>query len=375
MGLMTAIKDQFVDVIEHIDENSKAIVVKYSRPYSNNNEIKTGAKVIVRPSQAAVFFKGGQFADILKEGTHRLTTNNLPVLSSLMAFPHLFNSPIKADLYFINLKQFVSNRWWTKNPLIIRDKEFKVIRIKSFGTFAFKIDDVEKFVREVLGTQHKFVTDEINDYLSSYLVESFSVVLGEIDIPIIDLATQYSKLSNLIQLKANIKAKDIGVKFSNVNIENISLPENVEKLIDEQSGIGMASQDMEGFIQYQSARAIRDAANQNGGVAGLGASIAVGKQIAKTMNNDIGETVSKIKIRCQNCGSLNGEKVKFCSECGEALIKDSKSRKTEENTSIKEPTITKSKDAYTKLREYKQLLDDGTLTQEEYDAIKEQLLN
>lgn len=376
MGLMDSIKGQFIDVIELIDDDGQSVVKKFDRKYINNNEIKTGAKVIVRPSQAAVFYKGGQFADIFTEGTYKLSTNNLPILSTLMALPYLFNSPIKADLYFINLKQFVNNKWYTKNPLIIRDKEFKVVRIKSFGTFAFKIDDVEKFIREVLGTQKRFTQEDINEYLSSFLVEAFSVVLGEVDVPIIDLAMQYSKLSNLIQLKANIKAKEIGIKFSNVNIENISLPENVEKLIDEQSGIGMASQDMEGFIQYQSARAIRDAAQQPGGVAGLGASIAVGKQIAKTMVTDVEETSNKIKVRCSNCGALNGEKVKYCSECGEPLQKEKVVKKEEIKQEIKEVKETNNTDdVYAKLREYKQLLDDGTLTKEEYDEIKKQLLN
>lgn len=369
MGLLNAIKDQFIDVIENVDNDNKAVVVKYSRPYSNNNEIKTGAKVVVRPSQACVFFKGGQFADILKEGSYRLTTDNLPILSSLMAFPYLFNSPLKSDLYFISLRQFVGNRWYTKNPLIIRDKEFKVIRIKSYGTYAFKIDNVEKFVREVLGTQHKFITEEINDYLISYLIEAFSVVLGEINIPIIDLATQYSKLSNLIQLKANLKARDIGIEFSNVNIENISLPENVEKLIDEQSAIGMASQDMKTFIQYQSARAIRDASKQPGGVAGLGASVTIGKQIAKTMNNEIEDLERKVKVRCQNCGALNSEEAKYCVECSEIL------KYSKEEEMYKEKVKLRDNDYYSKLREYKQLLDDGTLTQEEYDTIKNKLLS
>ena len=374
MGLMDAIKGQFIDVIELVDDDGQSVVRKFDRKYINNNEIKTGAKVIVRPSQAAVFYKGGQFADIFTEGTYKLSTNNLPILSTLMALPYLFNSPIKADLYFISLKQFVNNKWYTKNPLIIRDKEFKVVRIKSFGTFAFKIDDIEKFIREVLGTQKKILQDDINDYLSSFLVEAFSVILGEINVPIIDLAMQYNKLSNLIQLKANIKAKEIGIKFSNVNIENISLPENVEKLIDEQSGIGMASQDMEGFIQYQSARAIRDAAKQPGGVAGLGASVAVGKQIAKTMVIDGKENSSKIKVRCLKCGALNEEKVKFCSECGEPLLIEKK----EENKNFENLEMEKATDndvIYTKLREYKKLLDEGALTEEEYNEIKKQLLS
>lgn len=357
---MDTLKEQFIDVVEYIDEDGKTIVNKYVRLYANNNEIKTGAKVIVRPSQIAVFFKGGQFADILKEGTHKITTNNLPILSKLMAFPFLFNSPLKADLYFISLKQFVGNKWSTKNPLIVRDKEFKVIRIKSFGTFSFKIENAEVFVREVLGTQRRFETKDILEYLVSYIVEAFSVILGEIDVPIIDLATQYSKLSNLIQLKANIKAKEIGIKFSNINVENISLPEQVEKLIDEQSGIGMASQDMKGFIQYQSARAIREVANQSGGIAGLGASAIIGKQIAKTMSNDIDTT--EIKIKCNSCGFLNDENVKFCSECGKSLVN-------------KKDDDEKKDDVFEQLRQYKLLLDDGTLTVEEYNIIKNKLLN
>ena len=371
MGLFNTIKDQFIDVIEYVDEDAETIVKKYNRPYSNNDEIKTGAKVIVRPSQAAVFFKGGQFADILKEGTHKLTTNNLPVLSKLMALPYLFNSPIKADLYFISLRQFIGYKWNTKNPIIVRDKEFKVVRVKSFGTYSFKITDVDKFVREVLGTQKKFETSDIIEYLSSYLTEAFSVILGELNIPIIDLSTQYIKLAKLIQLKANIKAKDIGIEFSNVVIENISLPSSVEKMIDEQSGIGMASQDMDEFIRYQSARAIRDAATHSGGIAGLGASISVGKQIAQTMSKDIDKS-NNVKIKCKNCGCLNDEKAKFCIECGESF--DNKDINKENIQEQDTDNINTNDELYKKLREYKKLLDEGALTQEEYDTIKKRLL-
>ncbi len=372
MSFMNFVKDQFIDVIEHTDDNSQTIVTKYKRPNKDNDEIKTGARVIVRPSQAAVFFKGGQFADIFEEGTYKLDTDNLPVLSTLMALPHMFNSPIKADLYFICLRQFVGNKWNTKNPLIIRDEEFRVIRIKSFGTFSFKIIDTEKFVREILGTQRKFETSDIVDYLSSFLVEAFSVVLNEVDVPILDLSAEYTKLAKLIQLKSNLKVQNIGIEFSDVIIENISLPKQVEEFIDEQSGIGMASRNMKEFIQYQSARAIRDAASQSDGIAGLGASVAIGEQIARTMSDGIGDSEDEVKVRCSNCGTLNGEQIKYCSECGEPLMEDVEKREEQDSEPSEESN---NNEIYEKLVEYKKLLDDGILTQDEYDEIKKQLLN
>lgn len=367
MGIFKGLMGQFIDVIELIDDEN-AVVKKFDRTYINNNEIKTGAKLIVRPGQAAVFYKGGQFADILTEGTHTLSTKNLPILSTIMAFPYMFNSPIKADIYYINLKQFINNKWSMKNPLIIRDKEFKMVRVRAFGTFAFRVDNIENFIREILGTQRIFTQEDINEYLSSLIIEAFNTVLGEVNIPIIDLAMQYSKLGKLIQLKANIKAKEIGIQFSNVNIENISLPENVEKLIDEQSGIGMASQDMDTFIQYQSARAIRDAAQQGGGVAGLGASVLVGKQISKIMMNDVNRETNKVNVRCPNCNTLNGEKTKYCVECGNSLTNEERTFNYEPKQEIKEDII------YSKLKEYKLLLDEDIITKEEYDKLKKQLL-
>ncbi len=268
MELFYLVKDQFIDVIEHVDKSGKLIVSKYRRK-SGNNELKQGSKVIVRESQSAVFLKGGRIADILAPGTYSLTTDNFPVLSSLKAFPYLFVSPVIADVYFVSTKQFIDNKWATKNPIMKRDKDFNVVRIRSFGKFAFKIIDVPTFMREIFGTRGIVMTYDIVEYLSSMVTEAFSLTVGESEVSVLDLAAEYRRFSDEVQHRLNKQAVAIGVQFSDILIENISLPDEVERLIDEQSGIGMARHDLASFMQYQTARAMRDASKQEGGLAAL----------------------------------------------------------------------------------------------------------
>lgn len=324
MGLLDFVKDQFLDVIEFEDVSNKLIVFKFQRE-SGNNELKQGSKVIVREGQCAAFLKGGQLADILPPGTHTLTTDNLPVLSSLKAFPFLFASPVIADLYFISTRQLIDNKWGTKNPIMKRDGEFNMVRLRAFGKFSFRIIDVATFMREIFGSKGIVMTYDIVEYLSSLVTEAFAITVGESQMPVLDLITEYRNLSNAIQEKLNGQVAAIGVQFSDIVIENIALPEEVEKLIDEQSGIGMASRDMGTFMQYQTARAMRDAAKQKGGLAGLGAGMALGNTMAK----NIQETTNAPK---------------------------------EEKSKAEQ------------LRELKALLDEGILTQEEFDAEKKIIL-
>ena len=325
MGLLDVIKDQFLDVIEYEDKSNKLIVTKFRRE-SGNDELKQGTKVIVRESQSAVFLKGGQLADVLPPGTYSLTTDNFPVLSTLKAFPYLFTSPVIADLYFVSTRQFVDNKWATKTPIMKRDNEFNMVRIRAFGKYAFRITDVSAFMREVFGTKGIVMTYDIVEYLSSMVTEAFATTVGESELSVLDLATEYRKFSVIMQNKLNEKIEQIGIQFSDVLIESVSLPDEVEKLIDEQSGIGMAKQDMEAFMQYQTARAMRDASQQKGGLAGLGAGMAMGNAMVQTIQNNTtkaGETKSKAEL----------------------------------------------------LRELKSLLDEGILTQEEFEAEKKQILN
>ena len=324
MGLLNAVRSQFADVIEFVDESNKLVVFKYGRK-SGDNELKQGTKVIVRESQCAVFLKGGKLADVMHPGIYSLTTDNFPVLSSLKAFPSLFVSPVISDVYFVSTRQFVDNKWATKNPIMMRDKEFNMVRVRAFGKFAFRIVNATKFMTEIFGKKGIVLTYDIVEYLSSMVTETFSVVLGECQMTVLDLATEYRKLSTAIQQQLNESTEMIGIEFSDVIVENISLPDEVEKLIDEQSGIGMAKQDMEIFMQYQTARAMRDASKQKGGLAGLGAGMAVGNTLAKNVQ----ETIST--------GGAQRSKAE-------------------------------------QLREIKALLDEGILTQEEFENEKKLIL-
>lgn len=324
MGLWDAVRDQFLDVIEFEDKSNKLVVTKFQRE-SGDNELKQGSKVIVRESQCAVFLKGGQLADVLPPGTYTLNTENFPVLTKLKAFPYLFVSPVIADLYFVSTRQFIDNKWATKNPIMKRDKDFSMVRIRAFGKFAFRITDAALFMREIFGTRGIVMTYDIVEYLSSMVTETFAAVVGETSMSVLDLAAGYRRLSEAMQEKLNGQTEIMGIRFSDILVENISLPDNVEELIDEQSGIGIVRGDMGSFVQYQTARAMRDAAKQKGGLAGLGAGVAFGNTIAQNV---------------QSVSAVN----------------------------------TPAKSKAERLRELKSLLDEGILTQDEFDAEKKQIL-
>lgn len=320
MGLKESIKGQFIDVIEYIDEDNQTIVKKYIR-IKDDNEIKWGAKLIVHEGQVAIFLKDGTLTDILAPGKYTLNTENLPVLSKIMAIPYGLNSPLKADIFFVSTKQFVNNNWGTKNPVIIRDKEFDMIRVRAFGTYSFKIINQEKFMKEVFGTQKKVETKEIVNYLTSFISESFAMVIANINIPILDFAIKYSEIANKMQDIINKKIDTIGVEFNNINIENISLPEEVEKMIDERSSIGVVKKNMNEYARFQSIQAMRDAAKQENGLAGIGASFVLGSQIANDMKEEKESQETIDKIKCQKCFYLNDKNANYCSSCGEKLQK------------------------------------------------------
>ena len=315
MGFGDFIKNQFLDVIEFVDDSSgKILVSKFTR---QGDEIKQGAQLIVRNGQAAVFVHRGQIADVFGPGNYKLNTENLPLLSALAAFPYLLNSPIKSDLYFINTTQFINNRWGTKNPILKRDMEIGIVRITAFGSFAFRIADPKCFMTEVFGARNLNMTRDIIQYLVSFVGEAIAQCLGESNKSVLDLATNYRQLSSMILPYINEKSRPLGIDIVQASIEN-----------------------MDTFIQYQSARAIRDAAQQEGGLAGLGAGAVVGATVAKSMNESLDKPLR-----------------------GEADFSQNDNKE-----------ILRAGDIADKIAKYKELLDNGVLTQEEYDEVKTLLL-
>lgn len=312
MGIMDFIKGQFIDVIEWVDTSSDAMVWKFER---KGNEIKMGAQLTVRESQAAIFVNEGQIADVFQPGRYELSTQNMPILTTLKSWKYGFNSPFKVDIYFVNMKQFTNRKWGTANPIIRRDDDFGIVRLRAFGIYSFRVDDPAQFLREIFGTNPDFETGDIEGQLKRQLVSGLSDSLAESKIPVLDMAMNYDELGNEAVETLQPRFASLGLKLVSLYIENVSLPEEVEKVLDKKTQMGVVG-DMRTYTQYQTAEAIRDAAqNEGGGTAGagvgLGAGVAMGKAMADAMKSE--ETVY---TRCSGCGSQIPADAKFCPECG-----------------------------------------------------------
>ncbi len=282
MGLFDWISGQFIDVIEWTDDSQDTMVYRFDR---QDNEIKYGAKLIVRESQVAVFVNEGEIADILGPGTYELETKNIPILTSLQHWDHGFNSPFKAEVYFINTKRFTDLKWGTKNPIMVRDPEFSMVRLRAFGTYEIRVKDPKVFLQEIVGTDGHFTTDEIDAQLTNLIVSKFAIVLGANEIPVLDLAANYGKFGNYITEKISPFFTEYGLELTKILIENISLPDEVEKALDRRSSREITG-DLNANLQYQAGEAL---GNQNGGGAvsdmvGMGAGIAMGNQMMNSMN-------------------------------------------------------------------------------------------
>ncbi|THV30097.1 SPFH domain-containing protein [Glycomyces paridis] len=282
MGLFDGIRGEFIDIVEWLDNSRDTLVWRFPR---HDNEIKMGARLVVRESQSAVFINEGQLADVFGPGTHTLATGNLPILSTLKGWKYGFDSPFKAEVYFVNTRQFTDFKWGTKNPVLVRDPEFGAVRIRAFGAYAIRVVDPAALLRESAGTDAQFRTEEIESWLREKVIGAFAPAIASARIPVLDMAIHQEQIGQ--QLKSAISAQlaPLGLEVPSFTISNISLPEEVEQAIDKRASMGVVG-DLGAYTQFQAANALEDAAQHGGGAAdalSLGAGMAMGNQLAANM--------------------------------------------------------------------------------------------
>ncbi len=288
MGLWNALKGQLIEIIEWLDDSSDAMVYRFYKP---DNEIKNGAKLVVREGQAAAFVNQGQLADVFLPGTYTLTTANLPILSKLQGWKYGFDSPFKSEVYFVSTKVFTDRKWGTKNPIMLRDSEFGMVRLRAFGAFAVKVKYPPVFLREIVGTNSRFSIDELNDQLRDLVTSRFADALGASKIAALDLAGNYDQLATFICQKIEPDFAGFGVELVKLVVENISLPPEVEQAMDKRTSMGVIG-NLNNYTQFQTANAIGDAANNPSGLAGAGASLGAGMAMAQQFTHAMGQPQS-----------------------------------------------------------------------------------
>ncbi len=316
-------------ILDWQDNTHNTLVYKFPM---DGRKIFFGSKLTVRESQAAVFLNKGEIADVFEPGMYSLHSSNLPILSNILGLPYGFKSPFFADVFFVSTKQFTNLKWGTTNPITMRDKEFGTIRIRAYGSYAFKVSDPALFLKELFGTNSTFTTEDITNYLRSMLISCISDTIAESKISALDLSCNLMEFNK--QVKENVQSHftALGLMVTNCIIENISFPESVEKAIDTRSSMGILDDSMDTYIKYQSAEAIRDAA-KNPGTAGIGTQLGTGMALGQIIKDELTSSASKKKENdthqeskpadatkaCPKCGAMNRQNAKFCYECGEKL--------------------------------------------------------
>ena len=320
MGLMDFIKSELIDIIEWTDDDAGDIIV-YKYP-DEDKEIKNKAQLIVRESQVAVFVNEGKIADVYTPGKYELATANMPILSTLKGWKYGFESPFKVDVYFVNTRQFINQKWGTQNPIAMRDKDFGMVRIRTFGIYSFKVSDAAVFLREVFGTCATYETGDITEHLKSAMVSELSDMLAESGVAMLDMATQYNELSQFGLKKFAPIFTAFGLELKSFKINNISVPKEVEQMIDTKTQMGVLG-DMNQYTQFQTAQAIKDAANnEGGGLAGAGVGLGAGVTMGNAMAGAFSQQASAAQaplVKCPNCGANVKQDAKFCPECGQNM--------------------------------------------------------
>lgn len=291
------LRNEFIDIIEFLDDTNNTIVHRFER---YQNEIKNGAKLTVREGQVAVFVNEGQIADVYQPGMYTLTTENMPILATLKGWKYGFNSPFKAEVYFVSTRQFTDQKWGTKTPIMLSDDRFGMLEIRAFGTYVFKIKDAGLFIKEVVGTDGTFTTEEINEQLKSLVVTRFSDAAGESGIPIERYAANLNETSELVHQVLVPEFLNYGIDLTKFLIESVSMPDEIKKEIYELSRLN-SKVDLDKLTKFKTAKAIEKAA-ENEGMAGGGMGMGMGFAMANQMGQSFTQQSQAQQNQSQNSG-------------------------------------------------------------------------
>ena len=288
MALWDKLMGELVDIVEWLDDSNDTLAYRFER---YQNEIKYGAKLVVREGQMAAFVNEGKLADVFKPGTYTLTTQNLPILATLRGWKYGFNSPFKAEVYFVSTRKFTDLKWGTPGPAMMRDKDFGMIRATAFGIYAIRVKDPGIFVRDLVGTDNRFTTAEIQENLRGKIGVRIKELMPELGIPVIEMEAKVVEMGNRLRDKLQPDFDGLGLELVEVQVQDVGLPEEVEKAIYKRGAIAAVG-NLQSYTQYETASSIRDAANNPGGAAGagvgLGAGIAMGAQMMNNMTGMAG---------------------------------------------------------------------------------------
>ena len=343
MALMDFIKKQFIDIIQWTEESDGTLAWRFPMA---DLEIQNGASLTVRESQMALFVNEGKAADVFGPGTHKLTTQTLPVLTYLKNWDKLFESPFKSEVYFFSTRQQVDQKWGTPQPITIRDKDFGAVRLRAFGNYNFRVADPKLFHTEISGTRAFYGATEIDGQLRGLVLQNISNAIASSGIPFLDLASNQLMFAQALTTQLAPEFAKIGLKLDGMTVQNVSLPEELQKILDQKIGMGMVGNDMGKFMQYQTAQAIPKFAEGGGGggsgiagdAMGLGAGVALGQVLAQNL-----------------AAGLQGGAAAGAAPVAAAVG-------------------VKAEDVMATLEKLGELKSKGILTQEEFDAKKAELL-
>ena len=346
MALMDFIKKQFIDVIQWTEDGDGTLAWRFPM---QDMEIQTGGQLVVRESQMALFVNEGQVADVFGPGTHKLTTQTLPVLTNLKNWDKLFESPFKSDVYFFSTRQQIDQKWGTPQPITIRDKEFGAVRLRAFGNYAYRVADPKKFYTEISGTREAYPVTDLDGQLRGLIMQNIATGIAQSNIPFLDLAANQLMFAQALAAALAPAMEAYGLKLEAMTVQSISLPEELQKILDQRIGMGMVGNDMGKFMQYQTAQSIpkfAESAGQGGGIAGdamgLGAGVALGQVLAQNLQQGL-----------QGGGAAAPQQAAPAAAA---------------------PAAMKPEEVMATLEKLGELKSKGILTQEEFDAKKTELL-